>query len=179
MSFHGGMLGVGLAALFFAWKEKIAVFHVIDFVVPSMPIALGTGRIGNFINAELPGRITDVPWAVVFPGGGELPRHPSQLYEAALEGLVLFVVMFALVQFTKIRTRPGLLMGVFLIGYGSARIIVEFFREPDIQIGFLTSGTTLGQWLSVPLLVAGIYFIYRANSHAPLDRRPSPTPAGE
>ena len=116
---------------------------------------------------------------MVFPGGGDLARHPSQLYEAALEGVVLFIVMFALVRFTQARTRPGLLMGIFMIGYGVVRIIVEFFRQPDVQIGFLASGTTLGQWLSVPLLVAGAYFIYRANSHAPLDRRPSPTPAGE
>ena len=179
MSFHGGLLGVVVAIILFARRRNIPVFALGDLVACAAPIGLLFGRVANFINGELYGRVADVPWAVVFPGGGELPRHPSQLYEAALEGLVLFVVMFVLVQFTKIRTRPGLMMGIFLIGYGSARIIVEFFREPDIQIGFLTSGTTLGQWLSVPLLVAGIYFIYRANSHAPLDRRPLPTPAGE
>ena len=179
MSFHGGLLGVVVAIILFARRRNIPIFALADLVACAAPIGLLFGRAANFINGELYGRVVDVPWAVVFPGGGELPRHPSQLYEAALEGLVLFVVMFVLVQFTKARTRPGLLIGIFLIGYGSARIIVEFFREPDVQIGFLTSGTTLGQWLSVPLLVAGIYFVYRANSHAPLDRRPSPTPAGE
>ena len=179
MSFHGGLLGVVVAIVLFARRRKIPVFALGDLVACAAPIGLFFGRLANFINGELYGRVTDVPWAVVFPGGGELPRHPSQLYEAALEGLVLFIVLFVLAQFTKIRTRPGMLMGVFMIGYGLSRIIVELFREPDIQIGFLISGTTLGQWLSVPLLVAGAYFIYRARSQGPLERHPSPTPAGE
>ncbi len=179
MSFHGGLIGVVVATVWFAQRRKIPMFAMGDLVACAAPIGLLLGRLANFINGELYGRVSDVSWAVVFPGGGDLPRHPSQLYEAALEGVVLFLVMFALVRFTKVRTRPGLLMGIFMIGYGVARIIVEFFREPDVQIGLLVNGTTLGQWLSVPLLIAGIYFIYRASSHAPLDRRPSPTPAGE
>jgi phosphatidylglycerol:prolipoprotein diacylglycerol transferase len=179
MSFHGGLIGVVVAIILFARRQKIPMFALGDLVACAAPIGLFFGRLANFINGELYGRVADVPWAMVFPGGGDLPRHPSQLYEAALEGLVLFIVMFVLVRFTKARTRPGLMMGVFMIGYGLARIIVELFREPDVQIGFLASGTTLGQWLSVPLLVVGIYFIYRAISRGPLDRRPSPTPAGE
>lgn len=179
MSFHGGLIGVVVAIILFARRQKIPMFALGDLVACAAPIGLFFGRLANFINGELYGRVADVPWAMVFPGGGDLPRHPSQLYEAALEGLVLFIVMFVLVRFTKARTRPGLMMGVFMIGYGLARIIVELFREPDVQIGFLASGTTLGQWLSVPLLVVGIYFIYRAISQGPVDRRPSPTPAGE
>ncbi|MFT5182006.1 MAG: phosphatidylglycerol:prolipoprotein diacylglycerol transferase [Alphaproteobacteria bacterium] len=179
MSFHGGLIGVVVAIILFARRQKIPMFALGDLVACAAPIGLFFGRLANFINGELYGRVADVPWAMVFPGGGDLPRHPSQLYEAALEGVILFIVMFVLVRFTKARTRPGLMMGVFMIGYGLARIIVELFREPDVQIGFLASGTTLGQWLSVPLLVAGSYFIYRAISQGPLDRRPSPTPAGE
>ena len=179
MSFHGGLIGVVVAIIWFARRRNIPMFALGDLVAIAAPIGLLLGRLANFINGELYGRVSDAPWAVVFPGGGELPRHPSQLYEAALEGLVLFIVMFVLVRFTKVRTRPGLLMGIFLIGYGASRIFVELFREPDVQIGFLANGTTLGQWLSVPLLVAGIYFIYRANTHEPMDRRPSPSPAGE
>lgn len=180
MSFHGGLIGVVVAIILFARRRKIPIFALGDLVACAAPIGLFLGRLANFINGELYGRVSDVSWAVVFPTDDQqLPRHPSQLYEAALEGVVLFIVMFVLVRFTKARTRPGLLMGIFLIGYGAARIFVEFFREPDIQIGFLASNTTLGQWLSVPVLIAGIYFIYRATSHEPLDRRPSPTPAGE
>jgi phosphatidylglycerol:prolipoprotein diacylglycerol transferase len=185
MSFHGGLIGVVVAIIWFARRRNIPMFALGDLVAIAAPIGLLLGRMANFVNGELYGRVTDVPWGVVFPGAvvapGEVngPRHPSQLYEAALEGLVLFIVMFILVRFTKVRTRPGLLMGIFLIGYGASRILVELFREPDVQIGFLANGTTLGQWLSVPLLVAGIYFIYRANTHEPMDRRPSPSPAGE
>lgn len=177
MSFHGGLIGVVVAIVWFARRKKIPVLALGDLVACAAPIGLFFGRLANFINGELYGRVTEVSWGMVFPGGGELPRHPSQLYEAALEGVVLFLVLFVLVRFTRARTRPGLLMGIFLIGYGSARIFVEFFREPDIQIGFLAAGTTMGQWLSVPLLLAGIYSIYYATSHAPLERRPAPAPA--
>ena len=179
MSFHGGLIGVVVAIIWFARRRNIPILALGDLVACAAPIGLFLGRLANFVNGELYGRVSDAPWAVVFPDGGELPRHPSQLYEAALEGVVLFIVMFVLVRFTKARTRPGLLMGIFLIGYGAARIFVELFREPDVQIGFLASGTTIGQWLSIPLLVAGIYFVYHATSHEPMDRRPSPTPAGE
>ncbi len=179
MSFHGGLIGVAIAIIWFTQRRNIPMFALADLVACAAPISLFLGRLANFINGELYGRATDVSWGVVFPGGGDLPRHPSQLYEAALEGVILFIVMFVLIRFTKARTRPGLLIGIFLTGYGLARIFVEFFREPDVQIGFLVSGTTLGQWLSAPVLVAGIYFIYHASSHAPLDRQPSLTSAGE
>lgn len=178
MSFHGGLIGVAVAIVLFARRRNIPVMAMADLVACAAPIGLFLGRLANFVNGELYGRVTDVPWAFIFPGGGDQPRHPSQLYEAALEGVVLFIVLFVLVRFTKARTRPGLLMGVFLIGYSVSRILVEFFREPDIQIGFLTNGTTLGQWLSLPLLAAGIYFVHRARSLTPLDRRPTPPPAG-
>ncbi len=179
MSFHGGLIGVVIAIVWFARRRNIPLLALADLVACAAPIGLFLGRLANFINGELYGRITDVPWAVVFPTGGDVPRHPSQLYEAALEGIILFILLFVLMRFTKARTRPGLLTGIFLIGYGASRIIVEFFREPDVQIGFLANGTTMGQWLSLPVLLAGIYFVYRAGSHTPMDRRPSPTPAGE
>ena len=180
MSFHGGLLGVVVAVIWFARRRNIPMFALGDLVACAAPIGLLLGRLANFVNGELWGRATDVPWAVIFSKDQlQLARHPSQLYEAGLEGLVLFVVMFVLVRFTKARTRPGLLMGIFLIGYGASRIFVELFREPDAYVGFLASGTTLGQWLSVPMLIAGIYFIYHASSRDPMDRRPSPTPAGE
>ena len=122
------------------------------------------GRLANFINAELIGRVTDVPWAMVFPGGGDVPRHPSQLYEAALEGLGLFVLLFVLWRMEGVRRRAGLLTGVFLTGYALARVFAEFFRQPDVHIGFLLGGTTMGQWLSAPMLAIGVYLIVRRPS---------------
>ena len=124
------------------------------------------GRIANFINGELIGRVSDVPWAMVFPHGGPQPRHPSQLYEALLEGLILFLILYFLRQNEAIRRRTGLLTGVFFIGYGLARSIVELFRQPDYHIGFLLGGTTMGQWLSVPLILFGIWLIVRAKPQA-------------
>ena len=126
------------------------------------PIGLGLGRIANFINGELYGRITDVHWAMVFPRGGPMPRHPSQLYEAALEGLVLVVVLHLVWRREALRQRIGLLTGVFLAGYGLFRIIAEFYRQPDVHLGFLSFGTTMGQWLSLPMLLAGLFLIVRS-----------------
>ena len=168
MSFHGGFLGVVIAGILFTRKRGIHPLRFGDLLGCVAPIGLFFGRVANFINGELWGRTADVPWAVVFPTGGPDPRHPSQLYEAAFEGLVLFVVMFALSRNESVRRRPGLLMGTFIAGYGIARSIGEIFREPDAYIGFLTFGTTWGQWLSLPMIAAGVYFIVRARRRAPI-----------
>lgn len=157
MSFHGGLLGVTLAMIWFARRRKISIFAVSDFVSCATPIGLFFGRIANFINGELWGRATDVSWGVVFPhpAAGGVPRHPSQLYEALLEGLVLFAIMFVLTRTTRLRHRPGVMTGVFCMGYGAARIFVEFFRQPDVHLGFLVGGATMGQLLSIPLFLFG------------------------
>jgi len=168
MSFHGGFLGVVIAGLIFTRKHGINALRFGDMLGCVAPIGLFFGRIANFINGELWGRVADVPWAMVFPTGGPEPRHPSQLYEAAFEGLVLFAVMSVLSRNESVRRRPGLLMGTFIAGYGIARIIGENFREPDAYIGFLSYGTTWGQWLSVPMIVAGVYFIVRARRRDPV-----------
>ncbi len=174
MSFHGGLVGVILAMILFARKNRIAFFALADIVACATPIGLFLGRLANFVNGELYGRPTDAPWAVVFPGkeAGGLPRHPSQLYEAALEGVVLFLVLFAMARFSQAKAQPRLLSGVFMIGYGLSRIIAELFREPDLQLGYLPGGTTMGQWLSLPMIVAGIVFILRARPLAPEGRLP-------
>jgi phosphatidylglycerol:prolipoprotein diacylglycerol transferase len=166
MSFHGGLAGVILAMFLFARRHRIPFFALTDIVASATPIGLFLGRLANFVNGELYGRPSDVPWAVIFPGqdAGGVPRHPSQLYEAALEGIVLFLVLFVLARFTRAKERLGLLSGVFLTGYAVSRIVAELFREPDIQIGFLVGGTTMGQWLSLPMLAAGIVFILRAKA---------------
>ena len=161
MSFHGGFIGCALAVILFARSRGIAVLSLGDLTCAVGPIGLFLGRIANFINGELWGRPSDVPWAMMFPGGGPLPRHPSQLYEAALEGLVLFVIINGLERSTPIRERPGALSGVFLIGYGIARIIAEFFREPDAFLGFLAFGLTMGQILSLPFVLVGLVLLLR------------------
>lgn len=159
MSFHGGLLGVIVAVWLFARKTGKPWLGITDFVAPLVPLGLGAGRIGNFINAELWGRPTDVPWAMVFPNVDALPRHPSQLYEFALEGLVLF----ALLWLYSARPRPlGAVSGVFLIGYGSARFLVEFTREPDSFLGLLALGFSMGQWLSLPMILVGVWMLYNA-----------------
>ena len=163
MSFHGGTLGVIAAIMLYARRVKIEQWALSDGVGCAMPIGIGLVRVTNFINGELWGRTApDVPWAMVFPGAGDVPRHPSQLYEAGLEGFVLFWIMWALARSEKIRSRPGTLTGAFLIGYGVFRITCETFREPDIQLGFLALGMTMGQWLSVPMVLFGLYSIWRA-----------------
>ena len=167
MSFHGGLIGMLVVVGLFAHNRKVPVLALGDLVAAATPIGLFLGRIANFINGELYGRPTDVPWAFVFPGAGEVARHPSQLYESLLEGLVLFLLLFALARFAGARTRPGLLTGVFLFGYGTARVIVELFREPDAQLGYLLGGATMGQLLSVPLLLGGVWLIATALRRAP------------
>lgn len=153
MSFHGGMLGVIFALWLFARRRGQHWLAITDFVAPLVPLGLAAGRLGNFINAELWGRPADVPWAMVFPGVDRLPRHPSQLYEFALEGLALF----ALLWWFSSRPRPrGAVSGLFLIGYGSVRYAVEFTREPDSFLGILALGFTMGQWLSLPMIVIGV-----------------------
>jgi phosphatidylglycerol:prolipoprotein diacylglycerol transferase len=162
MSFHGGFLGVVVAAVLFARARGFSALAFGDLLACVAPIGLFFGRIANFINGELFGRVSDVSWAVVFPHGGPWPRHPSQLYEAVLEGLVLFAVMMILVRQPTIRSRPGMLTGAFLIGYGLLRSSAEFFREPDVQLGFLFGGATMGQLLSLPMIAVGIALILRA-----------------
>ncbi len=154
MSFHGGFLGVLVAMAWFARSRKVQWLPLMDFVAPLVPLGLGAGRIGNFINGELWGRPTDVPWAMVFPTADTLPRHPSQLYEFALEGLALF----ALLWIFSSKPRPvGAVSGLFLIGYGSFRFLAEFTRNPDDGIfGLMSLGISMGQWLSLPMVLVGI-----------------------
>jgi phosphatidylglycerol:prolipoprotein diacylglycerol transferase len=161
MSFHGGLIGVLIAIGLFARSRALPYFAIADVIAAAAPIGLLLGRIANFINGELYGRPTDMPWGVVFPAGGSVARHPSQLYEAALEGLLLFLILFALARFTDIRAHIGRLSGAFLAGYAVSRIVAEFFREPDLQLGFLIGDSTMGQWLSVPMLLAGLYLLVR------------------
>jgi phosphatidylglycerol:prolipoprotein diacylglycerol transferase len=158
MSFHGGALGVTIAILLFTRVRKIPLFAFSDIITEAIPIGLFFGRIANFINGELFGRPTQVPWAVIFPNGGSVPRHPSQLYEAFCEGILLFLLLFAAERLGA-RCRPGIVTGLFLSGYAVARMSGEFFREPDAQLGFLIFGATMGQLLSIPVLIAGIAII--------------------
>ena len=153
MSFHGGCVGVITAAFLYAKKQSWSFLYVGDFIAPLVPIGLGAGRVGNFINGELWGRVTDVPWAFVFPGAGPDPRHPSQLYQFALEGVALFVILWLY----SVKPRPtGAVGGLFLLGYGSFRFIVEFYRQPDAHLeGIYGSVITQGQMLSIPMMIAG------------------------
>ena len=170
MSFHGGMLGVAIAVSIFCWRNAIPLLGFADRIAVVAPIGLGLGRIANFINGELWGRAAPewLPWAMIFPRAGMEPRHPSQLYQALMEGLILFVVMFVLSRRESVRARFGLLTGVFLCGYGVARIIGEFFREPDAFLGFLAFGATMGQILSIPMVLAGVWLILRARPARPV-----------
>ncbi|NQW12020.1 MAG: prolipoprotein diacylglyceryl transferase [Alphaproteobacteria bacterium] len=165
MSFHGGMLGVVAAIVLFARQTKAPILAIGDIVAAAAPIGLFFGRIANFINGELFGRAAgDVPWAMVFPRGGPEPRHPSQLYEAALEGGVLFVILLVLARRPGVRARPGIVVGAFLIGYGVFRSTVEFFREPDAHLGFVFALVTMGQVLSLPMILFGVFLIWWAIS---------------
>ena len=168
MSFHGGMLGVALATVIFCRRQGIALFGFADRLAVVAPVGLGLGRVANFLNGELWGREApaDLPWAMRFAGGGDVLRHPSQLYQAFLEGLVLLVVMLVLSRSDAIRARAGLLTGVFLTGYAIARIVGEFFRQPDPFLGFLYAGATMGQLLSLPMLAAGLVLMARAKPPA-------------
>ncbi len=168
MSFHGGLLGVVTACVLYARKHKFSILALGDILGAAAPIGLFFGRIANFINGELYGRVTTVPWAFIFPYGGELPRHPSQLYEAFLEGLCLFVILFFAARKPVIRHTPGILTGIFIGGYGISRFIVEFYREPDMQIGLLLGYFSLGQFLSLPMILTGAFLIYYARKHRTL-----------
>jgi phosphatidylglycerol:prolipoprotein diacylglycerol transferase len=163
MSFHGGALGVTIAIVWFCRRNAIPLLGFADRIAVCVPIGLGLGRIANFINGELWGRPAPdwLPWAMIFPAAGPEPRHPSQLYQALLEGLVLFLVMFALSRRESLRARFGWLTGAFLVGYGVARITGEFFRQPDIFLGYLVGGATMGQLLSLPMVLAGVWLILR------------------
>ncbi len=153
MSFHGGFLGVIVAMLWFARRTHRKWFDVTDFLAPLTPLGLGAGRIGNFINAELWGRPTDVAWAMIFPSVDPQPRHPSQLYEAGMEGVLLFVILWVFAR----KPRPtGAVSGVFLVSYGALRFLVEFTREPDNFLGLLALNLSMGQWLSLPMILGGI-----------------------
>ena len=167
MSFHGGLLGIILAMLLFARKRGVPFLALTDLVSAAGPVGLFLGRLANFVNGELYGRPSDAPWAMIFPEGGPAPRHPSQLYEAALEGIVLFLVLFVLATAFQARRWPGAISGTFLAGYGIARIVAEFFREPDAQLGFLWGGATMGQLLSVPMIAVGIGAILYARRRKP------------
>lgn len=167
MSFHGGLMGVLIAMWLFGRRYRKTFFEVTDFIAPLVPIGLGAGRIGNFINGELWGKVSDVPWAMVFPNGGPLARHPSQLYQALLEGLVLFIILWLYSS----KPRPTMAVsGLFLLCYGVFRFIVEFVRMPDAQLGYLAFGwLTMGQILSAPMILAGLglmWWAYKSNPRA-------------
>ena len=167
MSFHGGFIGCVVAVFLFARSRGIPVLSLGDLTCGVAPIGLFLGRLANFVNGELWGRPTNVPWAMIFPSGGPIPRHPSQLYEATMEGIVLFIVLAVLMRSGALK-RPGLTVGCFAVGYAIARSFCEMFREPDVQLGFLWGGITMGQLLSIPLFFAGIGFIVYALKHKPL-----------
>ncbi|MEP3439652.1 MAG: prolipoprotein diacylglyceryl transferase [Hoeflea sp.] len=165
MSFHGGLLGTLVAMIVFARSRKIPLFRLFDVVCAVVPVGLFFGRLANFINSELWGKLSDAPWAVVFPTGGPFPRHPTQLYEAGLEGLLLLTVLAWLIYRHHALKLPGLVAGCFVSGYALARILVEFYREPDVQIGYLAGGwLTMGMVLSLPMLAVGIWVIATARS---------------
>ena len=160
MSFHGALLGLVGAGYFYCRKHQLDFWRTADVYVVTVPIGLGLGRIGNFINGELFGRVTDVPWAMVFPGGGPLPRHPSQLYEFLLEGVLLFIILWNLKNWQVRRHWPsGAMLGCFLIGYGVLRWGVELFRQPDVQLGFVVAHLTMGQLLSGVMIMAGVLLL--------------------
>ena len=157
MSFHGGFLGVILAMAIFARSRKLRWLSVTDFIAPLVPLGLAAGRLGNFINGELWGRPTDLPWGMIFPYADALPRHPSQLYQLAGEGILLFIILWI---FASKPRHVGAVSAVFLMGYGALRFLAEFTREPDSFLGLLGLGLSMGQWLSLPMIVAGV-FLYR------------------
>ncbi len=177
MSFHGGMLGVGAAMALFAWKRQRPVLEALDLIVPCVPTGLASGRIGNFINGELYGRLADpnLPWAMVFPqSGSDLPRHPSQLYQFGLEGMLLFVLLWV---YARQPRRRGQVTGAFIFGYGICRFVVEYFRQPDKGLEHLALGLSMGQWLCVPMLLGGaLLWLWAARRAVPV--APNATVAG-
>lgn len=170
MSFHGGLIGVTVAMAYVAWRDKLNFIRVVDYVSVGVPMGMLLGRLANFVNGELWGRATDVPWAMVFPAADDLPRHPSQLYQAGLEGLAMLVIMMLLFWTTRARYRPGLLAGVFTLGMGIARFVNEFFREPDQQLTDFAArtGLSMGQWLTIPLILTGLIVVLYALRKKPL-----------
>ena len=178
MSFHGGLIGVLVALAWVCWRGGLNFLRVCDTIAVPVPVGMLLGRLANFVNGELWGKVagSDVPWAMVFPGGGNAARHPSQLYEALLEGALLAAIMLWLFWKTRARWRPGLLVGTFALGISAARFAVEFYREPDEQLQEFarSTGLTMGQWLTIPLMLVGLFFIVRAlrlpelNSTAPV-----------
>lgn len=181
MSFHGGLIGTVLAIAWVAWRGKLSFVRTCDYIAVCVPFGLLFGRIANFVNGELWGRVAgpEVAWAMVFPGAaGPLPRHPSQLYEAGLEGLALGAVLLLVFWKTRARWRPGLLVGLFTFGYGASRFVIEWFREPDEQLHefAVRTGLSMGQWLCVPMILLGLFFVIRAWSRPPLGRA-APVPA--
>ena len=165
MAFHGGALGVIIALLIFSWVNKIQLLRLSDIVCACVPIGVFFGRLANFVNGELFGRPTGQPWGVIFPFGGPEPRHPSQLYEALLEGALLFAILLLLYKNSKVRQHPGVVTGAFLVGYASFRMGVEQFREPDAHLGFIIGEISMGQILSTPMLLLGLFIIGYAMRH--------------
>lgn len=166
MSLHGGTLGTIFAIWLLARKHKLSFLRVCDYIACVIPFGLFLVRLANFVNDELWGRVTDVPWAIVFPNGGDLPRHPSQLYEAALEGLLMAAILWPLFWKTQARYKPGFLFGMAALIYGISRFIVEFFREPDQQLQWLaqSSGLSMGQWLTIPMILVGLILVLTAGA---------------
>jgi phosphatidylglycerol:prolipoprotein diacylglycerol transferase len=181
MSFHGGLIGTVLAIAWVCWRGRLPFLRVADYVAVCVPFGMMFGRLANFVNGELWGRVTTshVPWAMVFPGAGDLPRHPSQLYEAGLEGLAMMIVMLTVFWKTGARWRPGLLVGLFALLIALARFTVEFFREPDAQLAEFArdSGLSMGQWLTLPLMAIGLALLVRARLRPPLAEAPGPAAA--
>lgn len=170
MAFHGGLAGVAAAMAWVSWRDKLNFIRVTDYVSVGVPMGMLLGRLANFVNGELWGRPGDVPWAMVFPGADDVPRHPSQLYQAGLEGLALLVIMMLLFWKTRARYRPGLLVGVFTLGMGIARFVNEFFRQPDAQLADFAArtGLSMGQWLTIPLILTGLIVVSFAVLRKPL-----------
>jgi phosphatidylglycerol:prolipoprotein diacylglycerol transferase len=160
MSFHGGVIGVVLSLILFCKIKKVPFFRLCDVAAAVTPIGFFLGRVANFVNGELYGRVTDVSWGVVFPRGGDEPRHPSQLYEAVTEGILLFIILFTLIHVKSIRARAGMVSAFFMIGYGVFRFGCEFYREPDIQLGFIIEQVTMGQILCIPMIITGLVILF-------------------
>ncbi len=167
MSFHGGLVGVILAILLYARSQGLSALRILDYVAVVSPVGLFLGRLANFVNGELWGRPTDGSWGIIFPDAGPEPRHPSQLYEAATEGLLLLVLLTILFWATNARMKPGLLGGLFITGYGLSRFGIEYFREPDPQLGILSIGLTMGQLLSLPMILLGLFLLATASHRQP------------
>lgn len=162
MSFHGGVIGVVISLILYSKIKKVPFWRLSDIAAAVTPIGFFLGRLANFVNGELYGRVTDVSWGVIFPRGGDEPRHPSQIYESLTEGVLLFIILFVLIRIPKVRERTGTVSGVFMIGYGLFRFGCEFFREPDIQLGFILNQVTMGQILCIPMILSGCVFYLMA-----------------